>query len=149
MDGNFIQRACHAPCWKSSKHKARGLCRGEYHDTGKQHTSDTFITNDGDITTERNDGHVVSFSPATLLLFGCNTNAALISTGMEGAAVDYYMTDYGTKTELSTTQIFTILAEADTQIPGISTLKRAKARTVRYVNMLMRSIEQPLQFVAT
>ena len=91
----------------------------------------------------------VSFSPASLLLFGCNNNAALISTGMEGAAVDYYMTDYGSKTELSTTQIFTILAGSDVPISGTSALKRTQSHTVRYVNMLMRSIEQPLQFVAT
>ena len=148
-DGKFIRRACHAPCWKTPKHKARGLCRGEYHETGKEHTKETFITDDGDIITERNDGHVVSFSPASLLLFGCNNNTALISTGMQGSAVDYYMTDYGTKTELTTTQIFTILAESDIKVPDMSSLKGAKSRTVRYVNMLMRSIEQPLQFVAT
>ena len=148
-DGKFIRRACHAPCWKTPKHKARGLCRGEYHETGKQHAKETFITDDGDIITERNDGHVVSFSPTSLLLFGCNNNTALISTGMQGSAVDYYMTDYGTKTELTTTQIFTILAGSDTKVPDMSSLKGAKSRTVRYVNMLMRSIEQPLQFVAT
>ena len=77
----------------------------------------THIDKEGDIILSRNNSHIVTFSPAVLATVGSNICFDIIRTGRDGTAMDMYLTNYSTKSALTTGRIFAILASDNWKNP--------------------------------
>ena len=151
-DGNYIGRVCTATCIKSRKSLLRGNCRFSFGEEGKDLIKKTHIDSEGNTKLSRNNSHIVTYSPAILALVGSNICFDIIKTGRDGTAMDMYLTNYSTKSALTTGRMFSILASDKRNEPDYANndnIKSYKKMTARWLNLLMGSMDHSQQHVAT
>ena len=150
-DGMYIGRICNATCVKTRKSLLRSNCRFSFGEDGKDILKKSFIDNEGNINVARNNSHIVTYSPAILALVGSNICFNIIKTGRDGLAMDMYLTNYSTKSALTTGRLFSILASDKRKEPDYAcsdSIKSFKKITARWLNLLMGSIDHSQQHVA-
>ncbi|KAJ7597966.1 hypothetical protein C8J56DRAFT_771417 [Mycena floridula] len=104
-------------CYKNISKSIRSLsdadrdkfCRFKYPHTVIEFT---FIDNDGRIHYKRLDGRIVGYNPTISGSFQCNTDGKFIGSGLLGAAMCIYVTNYTAKASLDSSVIASALAAA-------------------------------------
>lgn len=105
-----------------------------------------------DIVPKRNNAWVNAYNPYVSYVFRCNHDIKVIASGRDIKALIYYLTEYTTKSELRTHEVYTLLGAAykdmETTECFVSTEDRARRTLLRCLNKLGSAQEQSAQYVA-
>lgn len=102
-----------------------------------------------DLHIKRNNAWLNIYNPYIAYVFRCNHDLKLLASGNDTKALIYYLTEYTTKSELKSHDLFALLGAAYQDIENISHEDKARRTLIRCLNKLGTVQEQSSQLVTS